>query len=76
MSAEILFVAVHESASGTFETCRPVVTKSAFKGSPEVADAGQTDANDPKRTSSQAATDADAARISRRLRLEPKHFPA
>ena len=31
---------------------------------------------DPKRTSSQAATDADAARISRRLRLEPKHFPA
>jgi hypothetical protein len=32
------FAATHESAYGTFETCRPALKMSAFKGRPEVTD--------------------------------------
>ena len=31
-----LFAAVHESAVGTFETCRPALMMSAYRGRPEV----------------------------------------
>jgi len=33
----VLFVAAHESAVGTFETCRRTVTMSVYRGRAEVA---------------------------------------
>jgi hypothetical protein len=34
---KMLFAAVHESAAGTFETCRPVLKMSVNRGIPEAA---------------------------------------
>jgi hypothetical protein len=47
----MLFVAVHESLDGTFETCEPALKLSVHRGRPEVIGARPNDANDPTRTS-------------------------
>jgi hypothetical protein len=46
-----LIAAVHESASGTFETCRPGMGMSVSGGEGRKSSAdGQNEANDPDRT--------------------------
>jgi hypothetical protein len=47
----VLFVAAHESAVGTFETCQGGVMMSVVRGRPEVTGTRPTDAIDPNRKS-------------------------
>src|SRR6266852_481667 len=47
---KLLVAAVHESGSGTFETCRPTLTMSVSGGRPEVVGRRPNDAIDPTLT--------------------------
>src|SRR6185369_14538391 len=44
---------------GTFQTCRPILKMSVHRGRSEVTSVGQTDANDPTRTSRRAPLATD-----------------